>query len=102
MVCVSKGNWGFPVILGADTMRELKIGISFDKEKINVKSRNEKERGIGDSEWILEIKENFIPVKKRKIREDTLHASNEINIEKKLLRDDKSENKARRRNRGRN
>ena len=51
-------------------------------EKINVKSRNEKERGIGDSEWILEIKENFIPVKKRKIREETLHASNEINIEK--------------------
>ena len=73
---------GFPVILGADAMRELKIGISFEKEKINVKSRNEKERGIGDSEWILEIKENFIPVKKRKLREVTLHASNEINIEK--------------------
>ena len=73
---------GFPVILGADAMRELKIGISFEKEKINVKSRNEKGTGIGDSEWILEIKENFIPVKKRKTRGETLHASNEINIEK--------------------
>ena len=73
---------GFPVILGADAMRKLKIGISFEKEKINVKSRNEKERGIRDSEWILEIEENFIPVKKSKITEITLHASKETKIEK--------------------
>ena len=80
MFRIPKEIGGFPLILGADAMRELSVGISFEKEKINVEVKEEKGIKIRDSELILEINENFIPVKGRMSasKEETLRVSNEI------------------------